>query len=266
MVDMIEEMNWAFHGEEARYRTLPGNDKLLSQLLLVYDGRDLGEFVNREYQRTRIALNLNVHGANAIGEVTDAIRAHLQQHPIPGLKAEIAGYGRLFADMQDLLVIGQIQSFGWAFVLIFVLLVLLWRSPTAALICLIPNLAPLYFIIVVMGITGIPLDMATSVIAGVVLGITVDDTIHLSQLPAPLATRREPNLRFSAQFRGFGPRGAGDHAGAGQPISPDYRFRVQTDRQFRHARCYRAAFWSVAGTTAVARPDRALAQSSNLAQ
>ncbi len=179
MVDMVEEMNWAFHGEEERYRALPENDKLLSQLLLVYDGRDLNEFVNREYQRTRIALSVNVHGASAIGEVIDTIRTHLQQHPIPGLKVEIAGYGRLFADMQDLLVIGQIKSFGWAFALIFVLLMLLWRSPIAALICLIPNLAPLYFIVVVMGVTGIPLDMATSVIAGVVLGITVDDTIHL---------------------------------------------------------------------------------------
>ena len=56
---------------------------------------------------------------------------------------------------------------------------MLFRSPIAALICLIPNIAPLYFIFVMMGAFGIPLDMATSLIAGVVLGITVDDTIHL---------------------------------------------------------------------------------------
>lgn len=179
MMDMIEEMNWAFHGEEARYRTLPNSDKLLSQLLLVYDGRDLTEFVNREFQRTRIALSLNVHGAKAIGEVIDTIRLHLEDHPIPGMKIEIAGYGRLFADMQDLLVLGQINSFSGAFALIFFLLLVLWRSATAAAICLIPNLAPLFCIVVVMALTGIPLDMATSVIAGVILGITVDDTIHL---------------------------------------------------------------------------------------
>ncbi len=179
MMDMIEEMNWAFHGEDDHYRALPANDKLLSQLLLVYDGRDLDELVNREYQRTRITLSLNVHGANAIGQVIDNIREHLQENPVPGLKFDISGNGRLFADQQDLLVIGQIQSFGWAFAQIFVLLMLLFRSSIAALICLIPNLAPLFFIFVIMGATGIPLDMATSLIAGVVLGITVDDTIHL---------------------------------------------------------------------------------------
>lgn len=179
MMDMIEEMNWAFHEEDPKFRALPKNDKLLSQLLLVYDGRDLDEMVNREYQRTRIALSLNVHGANAIGQIIDNIRDHLKQNPIPGLTADISGNGRLFADQQDLLVIGQLNSFGGAFAQIFLLLMILFRSPIAAFICLLPNLAPLFFIFVVMGASGIPLDMATILIAGVVLGITVDDTIHL---------------------------------------------------------------------------------------
>lgn len=179
MMDVIEEMNWAFHGEDAQYRSLPDNNKLLSQLLLVYDGKDLHELVNREYQRTRILLNVNAHGANAIGKVIGKIKERLESHPIPGVKWDIAGYGRLFSDQEDLLVIGQVKSFLGAFVQIFILLVILWRSFIAAGICLIPNLAPLYFIFAVMGATGISLDMATCLIAGVVLGITVDDTIHL---------------------------------------------------------------------------------------
>jgi predicted RND superfamily exporter protein len=43
----------------------------------------------------------------------------------------------------------------------------------------VPNLAPLFFIFLVMGATEIALDVATVLIAGVILGITVDDTIHL---------------------------------------------------------------------------------------
>ena len=44
---------------------------------------------------------------------------------------------------------------------------------------MVPNLAPLFFIFVVMGVTGISLDVATVLIASIILGITVDDTIHL---------------------------------------------------------------------------------------
>lgn len=179
MVDIIEEMNWAFNGEEPAYRAVPSTDRALTQLLLIYDGKDLHEVVNREFQRTRLTLNVNVHGANAIGEVIDKIRHELEQHQVPQAKWEITGYGRLFSDQNELLVTGQIQSFWGAFGQMLLLMVILWRSFAAGVICLIPNLAPLFFIFVVMGAMGIHLDMATALIASVVLGITVDDTIHL---------------------------------------------------------------------------------------
>ncbi|MFA5243322.1 MAG: MMPL family transporter [Sulfuricella sp.] len=178
MMDIVEEMNWAFSGEEASARTLPHNNKLLSQLLLIYDGRDLQELVNNEYQRTRILLNVNVHGANAIQAVIEKIEARLAKIEAPGITWQIAGSGRLFSDQEDLLVVGQQHSFMGAFGQIFLIMLFLWRSVPAAVISMLPNLAPLVFIFVVMGSTGIHLDMATVLIASVVLGITVDDTIH----------------------------------------------------------------------------------------
>lgn len=178
MADIVEEMNWAFSGEEATARTLPNNNKLLSQLLLIYDGKDLQELVNNEYQRTRILLNVNVHGANAIQAVIEKIEAHLAKIDAPGITWQIAGSGRLFSDQEDLLVVGQERSFMGAFGQIFLIMLILWRSVPAAVISMLPNLAPLVFIFVVMGSTGIQLDMATVLIASVVLGITVDDTIH----------------------------------------------------------------------------------------
>ena len=54
-----------------------------------------------------------------------------------------------------------------------------WRSLRAAVVGMVPNVAPLYFVFVLMGAAGIHIDLATVMIAGVVLGITVDDTIHI---------------------------------------------------------------------------------------
>ena len=179
MADLVEEMHWAMHGEDPVYRSLPDNDRLLHQYLLVYDGKDMYELVNREFQHTRIVLNMNVHGTQEIGKSIAKIRQRLESHPIPGLKVDIGGYGRLFADQVDLLVSGQVNSFVGAFLQIFLFMAILWRSPSAAVLGMLPNLAPLYFIFVLMGAAGIYLDLATVMIAGVVLGITVDDTIHL---------------------------------------------------------------------------------------
>lgn len=179
LVEVIEEMNRAFSGDDLGDDALPTSRRLVEQLLLIYDGDDLYEMVNREFQRSRIALNLNVHGANEIGQVIERIEARLRAEPISGIHAEMAGFGRLFSDQEDRIVEGQIKSFSSAFLQILLLMALLFRSVRGALICLVPNLAPLFFIFVVMGATGIALDVATVLIAGVILGITVDDTIHL---------------------------------------------------------------------------------------
>ena len=179
MADLVEEMHWAMNGEDPEFRRLPPTDRLLRQYLLIYDGQDMYELVNREYAHARIVINLNVHGAQEIGQVIGTIQAHLDEQPLPGLKVDIGGFGRLFADQVELLVSGQLNSFMGAFTLIFLSMAILWRSLGSAVLGMIPNLAPLYFIFVLMGLVGIYLDMATVMIASVILGITVDDTIHL---------------------------------------------------------------------------------------
>ncbi len=179
LVDVLEEMNRAFNGSEAGADALPTERNLVEQLLLIYDGKDLYELVNREFQRGRITMSLNVHGANEISRVIEQIRTHITAHPIKGMNLEFAGYGRLFSDQEDRIVDGQLRSFGAAFLQIFLLIALLFRSLRGGMICMVPNLAPLFFIFVVMGVTGISLDVATVLIASIILGITVDDTIHL---------------------------------------------------------------------------------------
>ncbi|GAA6143123.1 MMPL family transporter [Hydrogenophaga sp. 5NK40-0174] len=179
VIDLMEEMNWAFNEEDPAFRALPDNDRMLAQLLLIYDGDDLEELVDPDYQRMRIQLNMNVHGANAIEAVMNKIQARIDLAQTPGLTWQMAGFGRMFADQEDLLVQGQVRSFTGAFLQIFLIMLLLWRTFPAAVISMLPNLAPLLFVFMLMGGAGIHLDMATVLIAGVVLGITVDDTIHL---------------------------------------------------------------------------------------
>ena len=179
LVDMLEEMNEAFHGEKLGKAALPTDRKLVEQLLLIYDGTDLYEIVNRDFQRARVTLSLNVHGANEIGSVIERIRSRVAHQGIQGVEVDVAGFGRLFSDQEDRIVDGQIKSFASAFLQILLLMAILFRSLRGALICLLPNLAPLFFIFVIMGSFDIWLDVATVLIAGVILGITVDDTIHL---------------------------------------------------------------------------------------
>lgn len=179
MTDIVEEMNWAFHGEDDRYRRLPQSRNLVSQYLLIYDGRDLYDLVDRDFEQTRLLLSLDVHGADEINAFMAKVRQILRANPVKGLQWHISGFGRLFADQVRLLIRGQVLSLWGAVILIFGLLVVVWRSVSASLLCMLPNIAPILVIFAIMGAAGIWLDMATAMIASVTVGIAVDDTIHL---------------------------------------------------------------------------------------
>ncbi|HHI76701.1 MAG TPA: PAS domain-containing protein [Gammaproteobacteria bacterium] len=178
-VDFLEEMNWAFHAEDPAYRRLPESAALVSQYLFIYDGDDLYDVVDRDFRHAQVTMNLNVHRANAIADFIERARAWLAQRQGGDLKWEIAGLGRLFADMEDLLVAGQVWSLVGALALIFLLMALLFRSVGAALLGMIPNLSPILVIFTLMGAVGIWLDMATAMIASIAVGVAVDDTIHV---------------------------------------------------------------------------------------
>ncbi|SEO97595.1 efflux RND transporter permease subunit [Aquisalimonas asiatica] len=180
LADMVEEMHWAFNEGDPDYRALPDSAPLISQYLFVYDGRDLHDVVDRDLQQTRILMNLNIHGARELNlfmdDVRDAVRSEVGDDAVEYW--DLAGMGRLFADQETLLIQGQLRSLIAVVILMSALMLLFWRSFTAAGITMIPNLAPIAAIFSVMGILGIWLDMATALVASVAVGIAVDDTVH----------------------------------------------------------------------------------------
>lgn len=176
--DFIEEMNWAFHGEDDSYRKIPEDSALISQYLFVYDGNDLYEIVDHDFQMTRIVVNLNVHEATKVADLIDRIDAHLQHIKTPAYTLNVLGFGRLFADLMMEIVTTQLVSLLITVVIIFIFLWGLFRHFGDAALCMIPNIAPAILCFILMGALDIPLDVATTMIASVGIGIAVDDTIH----------------------------------------------------------------------------------------
>ena len=178
MADVIEEMHWAFHGENPEFRTLPDKRNIISQYFFIYDGRDLYDLVESEFQRTRLQLSLNVHGARQIRTVMDKIEQYLNSEHSQ-LSWQFAGGARLFSDHEKLLIEGQIKSGLGAFFIIFICLLIFWRRLYPALLALLPNASPIILIFIVMGIFGIKLDIGTAIVLSVAIGVAVDDTIHI---------------------------------------------------------------------------------------
>jgi predicted RND superfamily exporter protein len=90
----------------------------------------------------------------------------------------VTGSGRLFSTLDHYLVVSQISSFATAFVTVFLVIALIFRSWRFGLLAIVPNLFPVLAIFGVMGWLGISLNVATIMLASVALGVVDDDTIH----------------------------------------------------------------------------------------
>lgn len=72
----------------------------------------------------------------------------------------------------------QWVNFGLGAVMIVSLMTIAFRSLKIGLMSLVPNLLPIAFVIGTMGWIGLPINIATAMIASVSMGLTVDSSIH----------------------------------------------------------------------------------------
>jgi hypothetical protein len=84
----------------------------------------------------------------------------------------------LVATMLDYISWAQIKSFGLTLVVISVILFMVFGNFKAGVIAIVTNVFPILTTFGIMGYLDIPLDMDTLLIAPVIIGLAVDDTIH----------------------------------------------------------------------------------------
>lgn len=176
--DFIKDMNMAFHNEDSAFYTIPDNKNLIAQYLLLYGSEDIDDYINSSYNHARIVARTAVHGSSDLGIVLQQIDAFLKDN-VPGdFTFKITGETKKVVNIVDYLVEGQINSILMALITISIVMFFVMGSFQLGLISLVPNLFPIIMNFGIMGIFGIPLNTATSLISAIAIGIAVDDTIH----------------------------------------------------------------------------------------
>lgn len=92
---------------------------------------------------------------------------------------KINGFAVVFAQLNNFILQTQFKSFFAAFFVAFFCLWFFIRSIKTTFLVLIPNILPLAILAILMSWLDIPLDVTTAMITPIMLGIAMDDTIHL---------------------------------------------------------------------------------------
>jgi hypothetical protein len=104
--------------------------------------------------------------------------AQAAEPALRSVHGSVVGKGVLGAEITQRLTPTLAQSFALTASVIFLAFLLVFRSPSATLMTMIPSLFAILCVFLVMRLAGIPLNIATILIGSTVLGATENDQIH----------------------------------------------------------------------------------------
>lgn len=128
--------------------------------------------------RLRIQMILRSQSTDAIESVVNECNSYVANHFPEGYTVSFTGKGELESVMTDMVVSSQLQSLIFSLFCVFVVLTLSFKSGWAGLLGALPLTFTILLNYMTMGFTEIKLDLVTSIIASVAVGIGIDYTIH----------------------------------------------------------------------------------------
>ena len=204
LLDHLKLIHRVFRDDDPAFETIPPRAALSKQLLLLAGSRDLVAYADARYQALNIHVRARAVDTESLAALLARVVERLEELP-PEVHARVTGSTVLLAGAIDDIAGGQLQSLSLAFAFIFAILALLFMSLRTGAIALLPNVLPVAAYFGLLGFAGIPLDTTTGLLACIVLGIAVDDTIHFltrfNHEARERADERE-GARYAARFIG----------------------------------------------------------------
>lgn len=177
LTDHVKLIHQSFNEGNADYFRIPNEPNLTKQLLVFGGGESIESIVDARFSSTVISLTTALEDSTEIKALISRIEDRLQRLPAR-LDAKVTGNTVLVTRTVDDISGGQLISISVALGIVYLMLAGLFTSWRTGLLALIPNILPVVIYFGTLGWTGTTLNPTTSLIACIVLGIAVDDTIH----------------------------------------------------------------------------------------
>lgn len=178
--DIIKEINKTMHENNEDYYKIPDSNNLIAQYLLLYEmsgGEEIENFVDFTYKKIDLSVQVNDFNIE-LEKDFDKIITYAQEHLPKGTKVTVVGDVPIMLKMLSRLVEGQAKSVIIALIVITIIMIIVLKSVKLGLLSMLPNTLPIIVVTGLMGILQYPLDLLTILIAPMIIGIAVDDTVH----------------------------------------------------------------------------------------
>jgi predicted RND superfamily exporter protein len=179
-------------GDAADYRipeSVPGVAQTLLQYQSSHRPQDLWHMVTPDFSSTAIWLQLKSGDNQDMSRVIATLDSYLATNPLPdNIDVQWAGKSFINVVWQNAMVKGMLASLLGAFVVVFLMMALLFRSIRIGLLAMVPLSVTILGVYGAIGWMGKDYDMPIAVLSSLTLGLSVDFAIHfISRMRSLLA-------------------------------------------------------------------------------
>jgi len=171
-----------FSGNPQEFK-IPDSQAAVAQCLISFQNShkpdDLWHLVTPDYRRANLWVQLHSGDNQDMEEVIKIVDQYITLNPPPiPLQFRWAGLTYINVVWQDKMVAGMLKSLFGSFIIVFIMMVILFRSPLWGLLAMIPLTLTISMIYGLIGLIGKDYDMPVAVLSSLTLGLAVDFAIH----------------------------------------------------------------------------------------
>ncbi len=181
VAEVLKEIHRALHANNQKFYAIAQNDALIPQEFLLFENSgsdDLEDLVDSSFSKARITFKLPWMEAGKYSKLSDELTTIMKEELGNDVDITITGMVPLFQRTLSAAMSSMAVSYVVAFVLIAFMMIILLGSVRIGLLSMIPNMLPIIMTIGFMSMVNMPLDMFTMLVGAIVIGLSVDDTVH----------------------------------------------------------------------------------------
>lgn len=129
----------------------------------------------------RVQIQLRTHSTVDTGKLIDEIKAYADKYFPEGYEVIPTGTAQLEHRMSNLVINSQMISIVFSLIMVFIIIAFSFKAPLAGFVGALPLGLVIILNFMVMGFADIRLDLCTSIVSSIAIGVGIDYTIHFME-------------------------------------------------------------------------------------
>ena len=186
VADIVKRINLVLHDNDNTYYKVPDSEEAVGQFLFLFQSSgnpdDLDNFMDSQARQANIWVQMKGGDNKEMEKVEQSLADFMRINPPPeGITLRWTGLTYINKVWQDLMVFGMLKAILGSFIIVWLLMVIEFRSLVLGFLSMIPLSFAILLSYGLVGWVGKDYDMPIAICSSLALGLAIDFAIHFLQ-------------------------------------------------------------------------------------